>query len=81
MPMKTILTLAAAITLGATGAAAQTSMTTNKPTVPATKPKAGQSGTPATKAGRMASATTRSGKKITYDCSKKGNMNKKACKG
>ena len=76
--MKTILTLAAAIALGTTGAAAQTA---TKPTAPVTKPKAAQSGSPATGAGRMASATTRSGKKITYDCSKKGNLNKKACKG
>ncbi|WP_419827149.1 hypothetical protein [Sphingomonas sp.] len=79
--MKTILTLAAAIALGATGAVAQTAMTTPKPNAPVTKPKAAQSGSPATRTGRMASATTKSGKKITYDCSKKGNMNKKVCKG
>lgn len=28
-----------------------------------------------------ATHTTKSGKKITYDCSKKGNANKAACKG
>ena len=31
--------------------------------------------------GRMVTTTTKTGKKITYNCSKQGNMNKKACKG
>jgi hypothetical protein len=71
--MKTIL-LAAVVALGATAAVSQAP---SKPVAPVTKPKAAQSGTPA---GRTATVTTKSGKKITYDCSKKGNMNKKACK-
>lgn len=89
--MKTTMLLAVVALASGSLASAQTSPMATKPTTPVTKPKAGQSGTPAMKtaiptkpapAMKTGSAvhTTPSGKKITYDCSKKGNMNKKACK-
>lgn len=85
--MNTAMILAAATLLGATGASAQTNATTTRPTAPVTKPKAAQSAAPALRtapaagSGRVVAATTKTGKKINYDCSKKGNATKKACKG
>ena len=65
--LKFTLAIAAAAALATTGSAQM----------------AGQ-GTSTTKAAppakSMATHTTKSGKKITYDCTKKGNANKAACK-
>lgn len=93
--MLKLFTVAIAATSLAAGVGAQTTMThpaakatTAKP-VMATKATTTKTMTtrttmtrPAavTTSGKMATTTTKTGKKITYDCSKKGNMNKTACK-
>jgi hypothetical protein len=61
---------------------------TTTPATPAAKPvaaakPAAAKAAPAAKtvAGNKVTTTTKTGKKITYDCSKKGNQTKTACKG
>lgn len=54
-------------------------------TAPAVKPvtlakPAPAAPAPVAKAGNLVTTTTKTGKKVTYDCSKKGNLNKTACK-
>ena len=72
--MRTALILASLVF--ATAAGAQT------PAKPATTAKpAAANAAPAAPAKRTATVTTKSGKKMTYDCTKKGNANKTACKG
>lgn len=80
--MTRLATLAAVAALLPAAAFAQSN--TAAKTAPVTKPKAAQSSAPAAAKAmpaHMATAKTKSGKTITYDCSKKGNMTKKACKG
>lgn len=63
----------------------KTVTTTTKPKVGATTVQRNSNGTFKSKTvdahGNMATHTTTTGKKITYDCSKAGNKTKAACKG
>ena len=84
--MKTIHLFAAALMIAGsaqaqTAAAPAAKVTAPKPAAPVTKPAPAAKPVAAKVAsGKMAVHTTPSGKKITYDCSKKGNANKKVCK-
>ena len=87
--MKTMILLAAAASFAlATGANAVPQALATKPTTPAktttpaAKPVAAKAAPAAkTVSGNKVTTTTKTGKKITYDCSKKGNQTKTACKG
>ena len=65
----------------------QPAATTKTSTKTVAKPAAGKTMTTTKTAttkpmgANMAQHTTKTGKTITYDCSKKGNANKTACKG
>ncbi len=51
-------------------------------TAAAAKPASAAKAAPAkTVSGNKVTTTTKTGKKVTYDCSKKGNQTKTACKG
>ena len=88
---KTLVALAAALAFSTAGLA-QMAATTTKTTTTTTKPTLGRNkavvnsqsnvaATTATADGHMVTATTKTGKKMTYDCSKAGNKNKTVCKG
>ena len=62
-----------------TAATRTTTATRSATATPAARPTAARTAT-RTMSTNTATHTTKSGKTITYDCSKKGNMNKKACK-
>jgi hypothetical protein len=82
--MKTMILLAAAASFAlATGANAVPQALATKPTTPAktTTPAAKAAPAAKTVSGNKVTTTTKTGKKITYDCSKKGNQTKTACKG
>ena len=73
MKTATLAVLASALIAGPALAQAKPAMKTTTTTKTTTaKPMATKT--------TMAVHTTKTGKKITYDCSKKGNANKTACK-
>ena len=82
--MKTMILLAAVASFAlATGASAVPQALATKPTTTAktTTPAAKAAPAAKTVSGNKVTTTTKTGKKITYDCSKKGNQTKTPCKG
>ena len=72
--LRPIIAIAAAVAVATAGSAQMAAHPT------AAQPAAKPAAKPAMAMRTTATHTTKTGKTITYDCTKKGNANKKACK-